>query len=251
MEENSPAPQQNKPGKLAFLEVGLFEIFFVAVVLLLLFGALNYFNILSVSDAFPRQLGWLPRQAVAQKKLLYTPAKPTLAPTPAVFNYNAEKAKTLLTQYIKDTIKAEFLPEKIEIKQGLSLDGTNNGSQRNFGVVFTSGSSSISANFGYKESTNIPNSYAVFVQLQNAVKATATASLTNSLLTSYFKNSYSASDCQIVEIGSYCENFQASAEVKKGYGMFIVPATETETVFTCLIPKESSGFNNLTSCLFK
>jgi len=61
MEENSPPAQQNKPAKLAFLEIGLFEVFFVTIVLFLLFGILNYFNVLSVSDVFPKQLGWLPR----------------------------------------------------------------------------------------------------------------------------------------------------------------------------------------------
>jgi hypothetical protein len=62
MEENSSAPKTNKLTKLAFWEVGLFEIFFAGIVLILLFGILNYFNILSVSDVFPKQLGWLPKQ---------------------------------------------------------------------------------------------------------------------------------------------------------------------------------------------
>lgn len=58
----SPQPQQQKENKgLAFLEVGLFEMVFVTVGLLLLFGTLNYFNILPVSDVFPNQLGWLPQ----------------------------------------------------------------------------------------------------------------------------------------------------------------------------------------------
>ncbi len=69
MEEYPPAinnePTNQKPNRLhalAFLEVGLFEIGFVGVVLFLLFGVLNYFNILSISDVFPKYLSFLPRQ---------------------------------------------------------------------------------------------------------------------------------------------------------------------------------------------
>ena len=40
-------------------------VIFVSVIIasLLLFGILNYFNVFSISKAFPKQLGWLPKQA--------------------------------------------------------------------------------------------------------------------------------------------------------------------------------------------
>jgi len=62
MEEYRSAQEESRLSKLVFLKVGLIEVFFVTVILLSLFGLLNYFNILSVSDAFPKQFGWLPRQ---------------------------------------------------------------------------------------------------------------------------------------------------------------------------------------------
>ena len=63
------SPVSNGTGKswlkvFAFLEVGIFEIFFVGVVLILLFGTLNYFNILSLSALYP-QLGFLPQNQVS------------------------------------------------------------------------------------------------------------------------------------------------------------------------------------------
>ena len=64
MNEYPLAPKKNKLGALAFLEVGIFEIFFVGVVLILLFGTLNYFNILSLSALYP-QLGFLPQNQVS------------------------------------------------------------------------------------------------------------------------------------------------------------------------------------------
>ena len=63
MNEYPLAPKKNKLGALAFLEVGIFEIFFVGVVLILLFGTLNYFNILSLSALYP-QLSFLPQKKV-------------------------------------------------------------------------------------------------------------------------------------------------------------------------------------------
>ncbi|MCL5432660.1 MAG: hypothetical protein M1524_00905 [Patescibacteria group bacterium] len=76
-------PAQNQPRKnsfLSFVEIGVFEIIFVIVCFLLIFGTLNYFNILSVSDAFPQYLGWLPRQTnTASKQAETSIAVPTSA----------------------------------------------------------------------------------------------------------------------------------------------------------------------------
>jgi len=52
----------NKLKSLALLKVGFFEVFFVLLVLVLFFGVLNFFNILSLSKIYPNQLGWLPHQ---------------------------------------------------------------------------------------------------------------------------------------------------------------------------------------------
>lgn len=52
---------ENKPSGLAFLEVGVLEVFFVIVGLLIIFGVLNYFNILPISQSFPF-LSFLPKQ---------------------------------------------------------------------------------------------------------------------------------------------------------------------------------------------
>jgi len=66
--KRSPAP--NGTGKnllkvIPFLQAGIFEVLFVGVVLVLLFGILNYFNILSLSTLYPKQLGFLPQNQVS------------------------------------------------------------------------------------------------------------------------------------------------------------------------------------------
>ena len=58
------APQNPKANK-SWLKVFALEVLFVGVVLILLFGILNYFNILSLSSLYP-QLGFLPQKNVSQ-----------------------------------------------------------------------------------------------------------------------------------------------------------------------------------------
>ncbi|MCL4353338.1 hypothetical protein M1615_02580 [Patescibacteria group bacterium] len=58
-----PSPAGNAKEKLkglALFKIGFMEIFFVVLVLLIFFGILNFFNILSLSELYPSQLGWLP-----------------------------------------------------------------------------------------------------------------------------------------------------------------------------------------------
>ena len=246
MEENS---KPNRLHTLAFLEIGVFEIGFAAVILLLLFGILNYFNILSVSDAFPNQLGWLPRQETklaSQGQALQIPTPTNF--TSAAFQYDVEKAKTLLTQYIKDTIKPEFLSDKIEIKQGLSIDGRTEDIKYEFGSMFATNGASFSANFHFKENENIPNDYIIFIQPPNLTVSIATVSLANSMLSSYFTNPYVISECKTAGNTSYCENFQILAEGKKGYGIAIFPG-KGNIIFTCFVPKESNAYNTQKSCI--
>ena len=58
------APQNPKANK-SWLKVFALEVLFVGIVLILLFGILNYFNILSLSSLYP-QLGFLPQKNVSQ-----------------------------------------------------------------------------------------------------------------------------------------------------------------------------------------
>jgi len=180
MEENSLTPKQNKVPALVFLGMGAFEIGFVLIVLLLLFGTLNYFNILSISGVFPNQLGWLPRQQI--KLASQGEALRGSNFTPNTFRYDTKKAEKLLTDYIKSTLKPELIPPKIEVKQGLTIDGRVGNTRHEFGSMFTLNNSSISANFHYKENINAPSDYFIFIQPQPLYSLLALASLFQILL---------------------------------------------------------------------
>src|SRR3989338_11070673 len=105
MEENLLTPLKNKLHALAFLEIGLFEIGFVAVILLLLFGVLNYFNILSVSEVFPKQLGWLPRREAPTGDSPRQPAK--LASQDQVLRGSGEKTAPSPANFTPTTFRSE------------------------------------------------------------------------------------------------------------------------------------------------
>ena len=59
-EPEQPKQKEGLLKALGILEVGLIEVMFVGVVIALLFGTLNYFNILRLSELFPSYLGFLP-----------------------------------------------------------------------------------------------------------------------------------------------------------------------------------------------
>jgi len=79
MDANQPpqAPKLKKFNGLLFLEVGLIEVFSVIVILLLIFGSLNYFNVLPISESIPF-LSFLPqRQKIIVNKTVETSAQPS------------------------------------------------------------------------------------------------------------------------------------------------------------------------------
>lgn len=249
---NTPSnPKPNRLHALAFLEIGLIEFGFVIIVLLLLFGILNYFNILSVSSVFPNQLGWLPRQQIklaSQGETLQTPSQTNSSPS--TFSYDTAKAKKLLTDYIKDTIKPQFIPSKIEVKQSLSFDGKITNTKYEFGSKFTSPTASFFVGFGYIEDSNNPNEFAIFIQPNNISKTDLTPALTNSLNLFYFNNPYPITSCKVKGTISICELYKIEINEKNGFGMFLVNSNTNfaPILFTCSISRENKDFDVKQSC---
>jgi hypothetical protein len=213
----------------------LTEIILIAttVVVCIILG-LFYFDILPIPFKLPNQA-----------------TKPTPTPKPVAFQYDSAKAKTILTQYIKSAIKPEFLPSKIEIKQGLSIDNRLDDLKNQFGTYYNLKESSISANFHLKENTSIPNDFSIFIQPQKNNQAIVNPQVANSLLSSYFTNPYVVSDCQTKDSTSYCESFKSVNDGKRGYGIVLAGRGSTSAliIFNCFIPKESEEYSTLNSCI--
>lgn len=84
--QNTQEKEQRKSG-LFFLEVGLLEICFVIVGLLLILGALNYFNFLSISktipflSSLPTQKSTSPGNTTLQQGTISNQPKENITPT--------------------------------------------------------------------------------------------------------------------------------------------------------------------------
>lgn len=250
-EKHSPVPNGMGKGL-------LFQIVFLVIALILFFGILNFFNILPISQLWPNQFGFLPHRAYEQATTRPIP-QPTQTSTnysPNTFQYDTEKAKTILNQYVKDTIKPEFLLKSFDIKQGLSIDNRTEDVKYEFGSYFTQDQTTISVNFHYKENTNNPNDFIIFIQLSKVEQKTLTPTLANSLTSSYFINPYTPiTNCNTKGTTSYCEEFKTEDEGKKGYGVVfandqsVSPPKPMLIIFTCFIPKESNDYTTQISCI--
>jgi len=250
MDGISPIPQPPKQ-RVSIFFVGTF-----IVILLLLLLVLNYFNILSLSQFFPNQLGWLPHKAQPMPSPQPTSTQ-SQDYTPNVFQYDTEKAKKIVSQYIKDTIKPEFISKTLIIRQGLSIDNRFEKSAKDqFGSYFTTNQATISVNFHYKESTNIPNDFMIFIQPSKIDKITLTPTLADTLTTSYLTNSYTPIEsCTTKGATSYCETFKTEFNGKRGYGVLagqdqtVSPPKPILIIFTCSVPKGSQDYVSQKSCI--
>ena len=205
----------------------------VVIIIVCIVLGLFYFDILPIPLKLPGQTN-----------------KPTPAPKPTAFQYDSAKAKILLTQYAKDTLKPEFIPADVEVKQGLGINNKIRDFKYEFKSKFTTKRDSLSALFRYLEKTNIPDTYVIYVQPLSVIQATPTAMLANALLTHYFINPHSVSDCQTEGVLSYCENFQTTTEGKRGYGaLFLNTGNTTATLTHCFVSKENKDYESLKSCM--
>ncbi len=248
---------QNRKKRLAFLEVGLFEISFVLIFIVVIFGTLNYFNILSLSTLYPNQLGFLPRKQLTNTKINQKAA--VSMPTPFA-SYNWNYAQTTLEKFLRDNINPEFLPNKIQGEQGLIATDSGRGTEYEFGAKWETDNEFIVGFFHYGPKTNIPSDMQFFVQVKNKDLPTATQTLTKELSQKYLKDVPANVDfeCGITsdKKTSYCETMSNISSGKKGFGI-AVSAQKIESpktfpiviVFSCFIPKNGIYYNKWNSCI--
>ena len=228
----------------------LLEIVFVAVILVILFGILNYFNILKLSEIFPNYLGFLPH--IKQNN------KPGPNPTqiPANFQYDMEYSKTILIKYVKEIIKPEFLPENLDIKQGLTFNNSVDEKLKNlFGSYIKNDNETISVTFNYIENTFLPSDFKILIHPIKTEQTTLNVALANSLISSYFINPIPIEKCDSIKTTSYCKTIKTESEGKREFGVIIgldsskSPPVPVSTIFTCFIPKENILYDRINSCV--
>ncbi len=253
-EENK---KQHPLTALVFLEVGLFEIAFVIVGVLLIFGTLNYFNILPFSQTFPKFLGWLPRQEIpsntSQKEV---PSGTLPPPTPFErFSYDTVTAQKALEVYIKDNIKQEFLPAKIDIQENLISSGKKDGTDYEFGANWTLQDIIFNATFHYIPKTNEFRDMEFYAIPPNPINTPIDSTNSTILVNTYLKNIPTpiTFDCGTFQKNTaFCEHFTDGNTGKRGFGI-VESNDETNKkiilVFGCFIPKNDTYYTKRTSCL--
>lgn len=227
------------------------------ILIMLIFFLLNFFNILPLSSFFPNQLGWLLDQK-PNSKISYNTKIPTIkteiidTPTPLVkFSYDALKAQSVLEKYIRDNIKEEFLPSKIEVKQGFLASGETTGTPYQFGTNWEMNNISFHAAMHYIKNSNELRDTEFFINQKEYNDTSLDTSTSATLVKAYLKNMPESLnfDCGTFSSVKFCEHFVTEAVRKNGFGIVSVIDKINTFIFSCSFPKNDSYYNKRTSCL--
>ena len=234
---------------------------FISIFFLILIFLLNYFNILPLSILFPSQLAWLPHKqeftktTSQPKKTLNQPAiikTPTISPR---FSYDKTKAEKTLENYIRDNIKEDFLPPKIDIKQNLISSGELTGTDYKFGANWTSNDIVFHAGLHYINDTNELRDTEFFIIPPNAQDAPIDSTNSATLVKTYLKNIPETIDFDCGAFNTttrFCEDFRIKETGKSGFGTgksIDESGKNITLIFSCFIPQNNSYYTRRTSCL--
>lgn len=185
----TPKDKGNKKGL-------LFGLIFVGIVLILLFGTLNYFNVLRLSELFPNQLGWLPHRPYQQYNNL------TILPTIAPPISPTQQAKQTLTNFLPTILSPVLIPEPSQI----TIEQDKNPLGKTFISSWGIKESTIAAIVIVADNKNISQLYLSLQRPQNIVPSVKLASASTSELFSVKpKGEWGCKP--IYATMTYCENF--------------------------------------------
>jgi len=234
---NVSQPEQTPPKKGL-----LFEIVFVVVFLAILFGILNYFNILNLSEIFPNYLGFLPRKD-APNGTSQQSRPPTLSPT--------DQTKQTLMSFLPTVIAPSFLPQSpsdITLTEDKDDKERINASWRNKGE----GGGTLWAVFpktpSYQKITLVD---VFFEQIQTASPSVQLAkSEVNKIFSSNPKGEWGCSRDPLNQRKLYCENFWEEQGSKKGLGFLILNTSpfRGRLVFSFCQHTKDSNYYSWKSC---
>lgn len=250
MEQYAPAPQQQKKNKgLAFLEVGIFEIFFAVLTLAIFFGVMNYFNILPISQIWPKQLGFLPHRPYQQSKQS-NPVKPPLADNGAG-NTTMIAAKQTLIEFLPTILTPSFLPQSssdITLTEDRDDKDRINASWTNKGE----GGGTLWAVF--PKTPNFQKITSLDVFFEQIQTASPSVELAKSNISQVFsinpKGEWKCRKDSLNERALYCENFWEEKDSKRGLGFLIINTSpfRGRLVFSFCEHSKESSFYSWKSC---
>lgn len=223
---------------LADVETFAGGIIMAIVILAVIFGALNYFNILSVSDVFPNQLGWLPKQT--QQKVTVPSPTPTPTPTP-IPEYIKNDTKSL----ISDILISSFIPNNLAVEKQ-NVENPNNFSFYGTGWE-TPNKELLVLSVEYNQEKNIIDRQIV-IHIPR-ILPDLDASSSSSLIKEYIKINpsipFSCISLPTITKSAFCEVFWEDTNgVKKGIDITspVIGLSETQ-IFYCEHHKETPAYS--------
>lgn len=237
------------------------------ICLVLIFFTLNYFNIISLSALLPNGFGWLSHQ----NNSTYKTNEPDITPritnnsqeqqknrtslSYVKFSYEDKKAKLILERYIRDNIRENFLPAKIDVQQHLTSSGKLEGTDYEFGSNWQFKNIVFNAVLHYVRLTNDLRDTEFFINPTIPTTLSINAVNTAILINTYLKNIPESVDFDCGEYKqtiAYCEHFETKDRGKSGVGVVNIKdesVKNTVFIFSCFVPKNDSYYNKRTSCL--
>ena len=187
---------------LALLKIGLSEFIFVAILLVLFFAILNYFNILPISKIFPSQLGWLPQKEVpsgtSQQASNVTPP-PTILPTPDL----TQQARQTLMSFLPTILAPILIPEPSQV----TIEKEKNPLGKTFISSWNVKESTVAAILITTDNNNIAQLYLSFERPQDTPPTAELAStITSELFSIKPKGKWGCKPLNNNTM-TYCENF--------------------------------------------
>lgn len=170
------------------------------------------------------------------------------------FSYDTVEAPKILEKYIRDNIKEEFLPSKIDIQQNLIASGKLDGTDYEFGANWKLGNINFHATFHYISNTNDIRDTEFYIDLPY-VKDNINSVQAETLVETYLKKVPDGFnfDCgTFKETTKFCEYFVVEEMGKRGFGTVRGKDESNKDIlliFSCFIPKNDLYYNKRTSCL--
>jgi len=176
--------------------------------------------------------------------------------TPIVnFSYDTTKAQQTLEKFIKDKLKEEFVPAKIEVKQKLLQSGQLTGMNYHFGANWNAKDNAFNASLNFINNSNNLQDISLLAIISDTNNFVVNATSTTGLIKTYFKTTPETKDfsCGTSDKNiSFCESFKISGKGKTGFGIVKTQqnnGTDISLVFSCFFPKNDSYYTKRTSCL--
>lgn len=227
---SSPIPPNETPKEKRGI---LFEILFVVIVLILVFGLLNYLNILKLSEIFPNQLGFLPRKdaptGTSQQSKQYNNV--TVSPS--------DQAKQTLINFLPTILASSLLPASSEVTLIGEKENNTFSSPLNQG----SGKVTITVSSDGKQISEL----LLFLPYQTTDPASV--QLAEQITPQFFliepKGTWGCK--QLPSKATYCENFwEEENGIRKGVGIQEPNPIKNQKqlfLFYCENSKESSSYS--------